>query len=117
MHTFNNGNGVQMVNTGIELTMVLASEEEEEGLRMTHTNFVHHGDPCIFGLLVKLEHGRGNVTCSYDMLLVSYRGFDDCCMKGVWNQTDDQLVLGHRSVECIVVGNIKGDCLCEFHAL
>ena len=84
---------------------------------MTYTNFIHHGDPRILCLLVKLEHGRGNVARSYDMLLVSNCRFYDGCVEGVWDQTDDKLVLGHRSVKSVVISNIKGDCLCERHAL
>ena len=115
MHALNDGNGGQMVDPRIELTMALASEEKELG--MTHTNLIHHRDPRILCLLVKLEHGRGNVARSYDMFLVSNCGFYDSCVKGIWDQTDDKLVLGHRGVKSVDVGNIKGDCLCELHVL
>ncbi len=84
---------------------------------MTYSNFIHDRDPCILCLLVKLEHGRGNVARSYDMLLVSNCRFYDGFVEGVWDQTDDKVVLDHRSVQGVVVSNIKGDCLCELYAL
>ena len=84
---------------------------------MTYTNLVHNGDPRVLYLLFKLDHGRGDITCGNDVLLVSNRGLDDGNVKSVWDQADNKIMLCYRSVESFVVGNIEGDWLCELDAL
>ena len=43
------------------------------------------------------------------MLLVSDGGLDDCCVEGVGNQADDEIVLGYLGVEGLLIGNVEGD--------
>ena len=52
---------------------------------ITYTNLVHNGDPGILYLLFKLEHGRRDITCGDDVLLVPNRGLDDGSVESEWN--------------------------------
>ena len=44
---------------------------------ITYTNLIHNGDPRIFYLLLKLEHGWGDVTRSDHVLLVPNGGLNN----------------------------------------
>lgn len=57
MHSLNDGNGVQVVNSGVELATVRGFLQHQ-GHAMTYTNFIHNGNACILCFLVELEHGR-----------------------------------------------------------
>lgn len=51
------------------------------------------------------------------MLLMSDCRFDDSCMEGVWDQADDEVVLGHHIVKSVVIGDVQGDWLCQLYTL
>jgi len=40
------------------------------------------------------------------MLLISNGGFDDGCVEGVWDQADDKIMLGYRSVKSVVIRDV-----------
>jgi hypothetical protein len=43
------------------------------------------------------------------MLLLSDGRLDDCRMKGIWDQADDQIVLRNCGIKGFLVGDIEGD--------
>ena len=81
----------------------------------TYTDFIQNSNACILCLLVKLEHGRGDIACSHDMLLVSNCRSDDSCVEGVWDQTDDKIMLSDRSVKSVVISDVQGDRFCQLY--
>lgn len=77
--------------------------------RPTKANLVHDSDARILALLVELEHSRGDVARSDDVLLLSDGGLDDGGVEGIRDQADDKVVLGHLGVEGGIVGHVEGD--------
>ena len=84
---------------------------------ITYTNLVHNGDSRVLCLLVKLEHGWGDIASSDNVLLVSDSGLDDDGVEGVWDQADNKIVLCYSSVESFLIGDIERDWLCKLDAL
>jgi hypothetical protein len=79
-------------------------------------DLVHNGDASCLDLTLKLEHGRRDIASGDHVLLLANSGFDDCCMEGVWDETNHQIGLGNFSIESVVFGDIEGDGSCVFDA-
>lgn len=77
----------------------------------TEANLVHDCDSGILALLVQLHHCGGNVAGRDNVLLFANSRLDDIDMIDVWNQADDQVMLGNFGVQSIVVQDIdRGRC-------
>lgn len=76
---------------------------------LTEADLVHDSDAGILALLVKLHHGRRDVAGGNDILLLADSGLDDGSVVSVWDQGDDEVVLGNLSVESLVVADIESD--------
>lgn len=63
--------------------------------------FVHHCDSSLLGFLLQLKHGRRDVTCCDNILLVSYGRLDDGRVESVRNQSNDQVVFCNFSIESL----------------
>lgn len=91
MDLVNGLDGVEVVNTGIE------------------TDLVHDGDASLLSLGVQLSHGRRDVTCGNDMLLVADGGLDDSSVVCVGDQADGQVVLGDLLIESLGIRDVERD--------
>lgn len=70
-------------------------------------DLVHNGDAGLLGGTVELQHCRADVAGGDDMLLLTDGGLDDLGVEGVWDQGDDEVVLGDSSVEGLCVVDIE----------
>lgn len=79
-------------------------------------DLVHDGDAGLLGGGVQLQHGRADVAGGDDMLLLADGRLDDLGVEGVWDQGDDEVVLGDGGVEGLCVVDIEGGRLCALDA-
>lgn len=80
------------------------------------TDLVHNCDSCILALLIKLQHGWGDIRCGNDVLQLAYSRSDNGGMVRIWDQTDDQVVLCDLNVEGLLVADIERYWVCELDA-
>ncbi len=81
------------------------------------SDLVHNCDSCILALLIKLQHGRGDIRCGNNVLFLADSRFDNGSMVCIWDQTDDQVVLCDFSIEGFLVADIEGYRVGELDAL